>query len=132
MKTVSHKSQLVCMMVCLVFSLNGCTTLVRDDVRQPIANAGHCSGAEWADNSSLAVLPIPVVAFIVPHVDIHDIKGDDYLKRCGDSTRVVNRQVEVNRVACVPAALTRIISLGIWQWCPARVTWEADVKPGAS
>jgi hypothetical protein len=46
--------------------------------------------------------------------------------------RVVNRQVEVNRIACVPAALTRIISLGIWQWCPALVTWEADVKPVAS
>jgi len=70
-------------MVVLVFLLNGCTTLVRDDVRQPIANAEHCSGAEWADNSSLAVLPIPVVAFLVPHVDIHDIKGDDHLKRCG-------------------------------------------------
>jgi len=119
-------------MVVLVFLLNGCTTLVRDDVCQSIANAKHCSGAEWADNSSLAVLPIPVVAFLVPHVDIHDIKGDDHIKRCGDSTRVVNRQVEVNRIAYVPAALTRIISLGIWQWCPALVTWEADVKPVAS
>jgi len=28
----------------------------------------------------------------------------------------------------VPAGLTRIITLGIWQWCPATVTYEADVK----
>ncbi len=113
MKAVTLKSQLVCLMVALVLVVNGCTTLVRDDVRQPVANAGHCSGTEWADDSSLAVLPIPVVAFFVPHVDLHDIKGDDYLKRCGEFTRVVNRIVEVNRVACVPTALTRIISLGI-------------------
>jgi hypothetical protein len=36
--------------------------------------------------------------------------------------------VTVNRIGCIPAGLTRIITLGIWQWCPARVSWEADVK----
>jgi hypothetical protein len=30
------------------------------------------------DDSSLAVLPIPVVAFFVPHWNLHDIKADDY------------------------------------------------------
>jgi len=119
-------------LVATVFFLTGCTTLVHDDVRQTVTGSSHCSGSEWADNSSLAVLPIPMVAFFVPHWDLHEIKADDYLKRCGDSARVINRHVEVNRVACIPAALTRIISLGIWQWCPARVSWEGDVKASAS
>ena len=74
------------------------------------------------------VLPIPVVAFFTPHVDLNDIKADDYLKKCGDSSHLVNRRVEVSRAGCVPAGLTRIITLGIWQWCPATVSYEADVK----
>ncbi|WP_413937027.1 hypothetical protein [Nitrospira sp. BLG_1] len=108
--------------------LAGCTTaLVRDDVRHPKTEA-HCSGSQGVDDSSIAVLPVPVVAFVVPHVNLHDIKADDYLKRCGDSTKLINRKVEVNRTACIPAGLTRIITLGIWQWCPASISWEADVK----
>jgi len=101
--------------------------LVHDDVKYPQTSA-HCSGSQIADDSSIAVLPIPVVAFVVPHANLHEIKADDYLKRCGDSTKLINRKVEVNRTACIPAGLTRIITLGIWQWCPARVSWEADVK----
>ncbi|MBI4401519.1 MAG: hypothetical protein HY581_07800 [Nitrospirae bacterium] len=132
MKPVSQSQQVTRLLVAAVFLLSGCTTLVHDDVRQTVAGSSHCSGSEWADNSSLALLPIPVVAFFVPHWDLHEIKADDYLKRCGDSARLINRQVEVNRVACVPAALTRIISLGIWQWCPARVSWEGDVKAPSS
>ncbi|TKB69657.1 MAG: hypothetical protein E8D52_05310 [Nitrospira sp.] len=108
--------------------LAGCTTaLVHDDVKYPQTGA-HCSGSQGADDSSIAVLPVPVVAFVVPHVDLHDIKADEYLKRCGDPTRLINRKVEVNRTACIPAGLTRIITLGIWQWCPASVSWAADVK----
>ncbi len=108
--------------------LAGCTkALVHDDVKYPETGA-HCSGSEGVDDSSLAVLPIPVVAFFVPHWNLHDIKADDYLRRCGDSTKLINRNVEINRNWCIPAALTRIISLGIWQWCPAQVSWEANVK----
>jgi len=110
------------------FLLSGCTTLVNDPVQQTKSTQAHYSGSEWTDNSSLAVLPIPVVAFFVPHADLHDIRADDYLKRCGESSTLVNGHVEVSRVACVPAALTRIITLGIWQWCPAQVSWQADVK----
>jgi hypothetical protein len=106
----------------------GCTTaLVHDDVKYPKTGA-HCSGSQGVDDSSIAVLPVPVVAFIVPHANLHDIKADDYLKRCGDPTKLINRKVEVNRAACIPAGLTRIITLGVWQWCPASVRWEADVK----
>ena len=118
--------------------LSGCTsTLVRDDVKRTAGLEGHCSGTEWADNSSIAVLPVPIVAFITPHFDLHHISSEPYLNRCGASTRVVNRTVSVNRLACMPAGLTRIVTLGIWQWCPARVTWSADVltdplKPVAS
>lgn len=108
--------------------LAGCTsTLVRDDVKYAQTGA-HCSGSQGVDDSSIAVLPIPVVAFVVPHARLHDIKADDYLKRCGDSTKLINRKVEVNRIGCIPAGLTRIITLGIWQWCPTSITWEADVK----
>jgi hypothetical protein len=80
------------------------------------------------NDSSLAVLPIPVVAFFVPHFDLHEIKADDYLKRCGDSTKLINRTVEVNRTACIPLGLTRIITLGVFQYCTAHVSWEADLK----
>jgi hypothetical protein len=108
--------------------LSGCTsTLVRDDVKRTAGLDGHCSGSEWADNSSLAVLPVPVVAFIVPHFDLNKVSSEPYLNRCGASTRVVNRDVSVNRTACIPAGLTRIITLGVWQWCPTRVAWSADI-----
>jgi len=119
-------------LLAIILLASGCTTLVNDPVRQTTAAQAHCSGAEWADNSSIAVLPVPVVAFFVPHVDIHDIKADDFLKRCGEPTRLINRKVEVSRVACVPAGLTRIITLGIWQWCPARVSWDADLAKAGS
>ncbi|MBS0156223.1 MAG: hypothetical protein JSS38_16645, partial [Nitrospira sp.] len=55
--------------------LAGCTTaLVRDDVRYPKTEA-HCSGSQGVDDSSIAVLPVPVVAFVVPHASLHDIKA---------------------------------------------------------
>jgi len=108
--------------------LSGCTsTLVRDDVTRTAGVEGHCHGSEWVDDSSIAVLPVPIVAFITPQVDLHHVASEPYLNRCGASTRVVNREVSVNRLACMPAGLTRIITLGVWQWCPARVTWSADV-----
>lgn len=108
--------------------VSGCTkALVHDDVKQAHTGA-HCSGSEGVDDSSIAVLPVPVVAFFVPHVNLHDIKADDYLKRCGDPSKLINRHVTVNRTGCIPAGLTRIITLGIWQWCPANVSWEADVR----
>jgi hypothetical protein len=119
------------MSVCVLSTsllLSGCTsTLVRDDVKRTVGLDGHCAGSEWVDDSSIAVLPVPIVAFITPQVDLHHVASEPYLNRCGASTRVVNREVSVNRLACMPAGLTRIITLGVWQWCPARVTWSADV-----
>ncbi len=118
----------VALLLSLSMALSGCSkALVHDDVRYSQTGA-HCSGSEGVDDSSMAVLPVPLVAFFVPHVDLHDIKADDYLRRCGDPTKLVNRRVTVNRIGCIPAGLTRIITLGIWQWCPAHVSWEADVK----
>lgn len=126
MKQSYTKTNVLILSVALL--LSGCTsTLVRDDVKRTAGLDGHCSGSEWADNSSLAVLPVPVVAFIVPHFDLHKVSGEPYLNRCGASTRVVNREVTMNRTACIPAGLTRIITLGVWQWCPTRVAWSADV-----
>ena len=111
-----------------VLLLSGCTsTLVRDDVKRIAGLDGHCAGSEWVDDSSLAVLPVPVVAFFAPHFDLHRLTSEPYLSRCGASTRVVNREVSVNTVACLPTGLTRIITLGVWQWCPARVAWSADL-----
>lgn len=130
MKQVCSKASVV--IVSLALLLSGCTsTLVRDDVKRTAGLDSHCSGSEWADNSSLAVLPVPVVAFIVPHFDLNKVSSEPYLNRCGASTRVVNRDVSVNRLACLPAGLTRIVTLGIWQWCPARVSWSADVLADA-
>lgn len=114
----------------MLLFLSGCSsTLVRDDVKRTAGLEGHCAGGEWVDDSSVAVLPIPVVAFFVPHFDVHKISAESYPHRCGASTRVVNREVSVNRTACIPAGLTRIITLGVWQWCPAHVAWSADLLP---
>lgn len=108
--------------------LSGCTSiLVHDDVKRTTGLSGHCSGTDWVDDSSIAVLPVPVVAFVTPQVDLRNISSEPYLNRCGASTKVINRNVSVNRVACIPAGLTRIMTLGVWQWCPARVIWSADV-----
>ena len=128
MRWLSCARRLFSVLLSSLLMLSGCTkALIHDDLTHPKTGV-HCSGSEGADDSSLAVLPIPVVAFFVPHWNLHDIKADDYLKRCGDPTKLINRNVEVNRNWCIPAGLTRIISLGIWQWCPARVSWDADVK----
>lgn len=119
-------------MLSIVLLVSGCTsTLVRDDVKRTAGLEGHCSGSEWMDDSSLAVLPVPVAAFFVPHFDLHKVTSEPYLNRCGPSTRVVNRDVSVNTTVCIPAGLTRIITLGVWQWCPVRVTWSADVLADA-
>ncbi len=126
MKRIHGKTGALILSMALL--LSGCTSsLVRDDVKRTAGVEGHCSGAEWVDDSSIAVLPVPVVAFIVPHFDLHKISGEPYLNRCGASTRVINREVTMNRTACIPAGLTRIITLGVWQWCPAHVSWSADV-----
>ena len=108
---------------------SGCSqTLVKDYTQYDDANTSRCEGAEWVDDSTLAVIPIPVVAFLMPHTDLNTIKADDYLKRCGDTSKLVNREVNVNHISCVPTVVTRIMTLGIWQWCPAQVSWEADVR----
>ena len=130
MRQVYSKSNALILSIAML--LSGCTsTLVRDDVKRTAGLDGHCAGSEWVDDSSLAVLPVPVVAFFVPHFDLHKVTSDPYLSRCGASTRVVNRDVSVNKTACIPAGLTRIITLGVWQWCPAHVVWSADVLADA-
>ena len=113
--------------VALIFLLSGCTTLVNDPVVQTKSAAAYCSGSEWSDNSSLAVVPVPIAAFFLPHFDLNEVRADDYLRRCGEPSSLVNRNVEVSRVACIPAGLTRFITLGVWQWCPAHISWKADV-----
>ena len=126
MQTFRSKMSLFVMTASML--LSGCvSTLVHDDVKRTTGIDGHCSGSQWVDDSSIAVLPVPVVAFLTPHIDLRDVSSEPYLNRCGASTRVINRDVSVNRVACLPAGLTRIVTLGVWQWCPARVTWSADV-----
>lgn len=130
MKHIMLSSKLTLLALSAILVLPGCSqTLVKDDTRYAGDGTSHCSGSEWVDDSTLAVLPIPVVAFFMPHTDLNDIKADDYLKRCGDSSKLINREVEMGHGACVPTVLTRILTLGIWQWCPASVSWEADVRP---
>lgn len=114
--------------VALCGLIAGCTTnLVHDGVKSTSSDVAYCSGSDWISDSSVAVLPVPIVAFFVPHADTNEIRPNDYLNSCGDSRDLVYRHLDVNRAACVPASLTRFVTLGIWQWCPARVSWEAGV-----
>ncbi len=111
-----------------VIFLAGCSSTLIQDAKRPVPeNAVRCEGSESVNDSSIAVLPIPIVAFFVPHTDVNEIRAEDYVNRCGDRKKLENRKVEVSKTACVPAALTRFLTLGIWQWCPATVSWEADV-----
>ena len=112
--------------------LGSCSSTLVEDAKRPVPqNAAHCKGSETVNDSSIAVLPVPIVAFFVPHTDVNEIRADNYVKRCGDRRNLVNREVKVSRAACVPAALTRFLTLGVWQWCPASVSWEADVLDAA-
>ena len=112
--------------------LSGCTALTTDvlvkDAGRPKAPVvSHCSGSEWMDNSMVAVVPVPIVAFASPTQEINEITSEDVLRRCGPEDHLVNRRVEVDRGWCAPLVLTRLISLGVWHWCPASVSWDADV-----
>src|SRR5207249_2811042 len=115
--------------------LSGCTALTRevlvDERARPTppnaTTVSHCSGSEWQDNSMMAVVPIPIIGFGMPTQQTNVITADDVLSKCGPPDRLVNRKVEVDRTACVPTVLTRVISFGVWQWCPANVSWDADV-----
>ncbi len=112
--------------------LSGCTALTRDvlvkEQTNPRAAATtHCSGSEWDDNSMIAVVPLPIIGLASPTQEINELKADDILARCGPADRLVNRHVEVDRTMCVPTFITRLLTLGIWHWCPASVTYDADV-----
>ena len=115
-----------------VLFLSGCTALTTDVLvkesgnPRPVATT-HCSGSEWTDNSMIAVVPLPIISYASPTQEINEIKADDVLAQCGPLDRLANRHVEVNRSWCVPTAITRLLTLGIWHWCPANVTWDADV-----
>jgi hypothetical protein len=114
--------------IALAFAMApGCTYSLVHDYPTAAANVSHCSGSENIDDSSIAVVPIPAVAFFSPHTELHQIEPDDYLNRCGPSTRLVNRDVTLDKSNCVPAALTELLTLGIWQWCPANLAYSADV-----
>jgi hypothetical protein len=131
--------------VAAVVLLSGCTALTRqvlvDEKGRAMPEArvvSHCSGSEWQDNSVMAVVPIPIIGLGMPTQEINEITTDDVLSKCGPPSRLTNRHVEVDRTACVPTVLTRVISFGVWQWCPAKVSYDADVtapeppKPVAS
>ncbi|HEY2485802.1 MAG TPA: hypothetical protein VGI36_11675 [Candidatus Binataceae bacterium] len=114
-------------------ALAGCVdTIVHDEPSAPRNVVSHCQGSENVDASSVAAIPIPVVAFFSPHADLRNLKPEDYLNRCGPTTELANRDVVVDKSACIPASFTEILTLGIWQWCPATVTWSADVTNGPS
>ena len=110
------------------FLLSGCTTiLVQDPVKAVPINSAYCEGSKWSDDSSVSMVPVPFVAFLFPHTDMYVIRAEEYLRQCAPSSQLVNREVIVSRNACIPAGLTRLFTLGIWQWCPAHVVWVADI-----
>jgi hypothetical protein len=56
--------------------LSGCTALTRDVLvneagRPRSAAATHCSGSEWADNSMIAVVPLPIISYASPTQEIN-------------------------------------------------------------
>ena len=63
---------------------------------------------------------------------LHEIGPDDYLNRCGRPTQLANRDVTLDKTNCIAASLTEIVTLGIWQWCPATISYNADVTSLAS
>ncbi len=110
--------------------LSGCSTVMVQDPIQPVPmNSAYCEGTQWSDDSSVSMVPVPFLAFFFPHTDQYVLKPDEYLQQCAPSIQLVNREVIVDRNACIPAGLTRVISLGVWQWCPAYVVWVADIVP---
>lgn len=110
------------------FLLSGCSTvLVQDPVKPVPMNSAYCEGSQWSDDSSVSMVPVPVFAFLFPHTDMYVIQPEQYLRQCAPSSQLVNREVIVSRDACIPAGLTRLITFGIWQWCPAYVVWVADI-----
>jgi hypothetical protein len=117
--------------VALLTGALGCTpkALVHDELVRPVdIPQAHCRGGEWTDESSVASVPIPVVAFLSPQIDLNEVQAEDYLNRCGDPRHLVNRDVSVDRSACIPASVSsRLLTLGIYQWCPTHVDWSADV-----
>ncbi len=120
----------------MALCLTGCTALstqvLVDDRIQPQAPVvSHCAGHEWTDNSLVAVVPLPIIGFGMPTQEINEIESSDVLAKCGPPERLANRRVEVDRSLCVPTTITRVLSLGIWHWCPAHVTWKADVTSHA-
>lgn len=107
--------------------------LVHDElVRPSLIPEAHCRGAEWTNEASIAAVPIPVVAFLSPQIDLSRVEAEDYLSRCGDSRYLVNRDVSVDRSACIPASVTRLVTLGIYSWCPAHIDYSADVARAGS
>jgi hypothetical protein len=117
----------------LAMLAGGCTySLVHDNPSAPPNVVTHCQGSENIDDSSIAVVPIPVVAFLSPHTELHEIQPDDYLNRCGPPSELANRDVTLDKTNCVAASLTEILTLGIWQWCPATIAYNADVTNAPS
>jgi len=132
LRTLGYVRAGITMVGAAALLLGGCAAvshqeLVNEAGRPAASVVTHCSGSEWMDNSMVAVVPIPLFAFASPTQEINEIRADDVLRRCGPPERLVNRRVEVGRGACIPTVLTRLISLGVWHWCPANVSWDADV-----
>src|SRR5208337_110938 len=116
MRLLKNAHSLLPIGVAVLAMLPGCTySLVHDNPSAPPNVVGHCEGSENIDDSSIAVVPIPAVAFLSPHTELHEIQPDDYLNRCGPPSELVNRDVTLDKSNCVAASLTEILTLGIWQ-----------------
>src|SRR3989442_9586597 len=103
------------LVVAAALALAGCTALTRDvlvkESGQPAqAVASHCSGSEWMDNSMIAVVPIPIVAFAMPTQELNEIKTDDVLRRCRPPPGLANPRLEGKPRACGPTTRTPLIT----------------------
>jgi hypothetical protein len=123
-----HPGIVISMVFASLTMLPACTySLMHDNPTAPPNVISHCEGQQNVDDSSVAVIPIPAVAFISPHTELHPVEADQYVDQCGPSNQLANRDVTIDKANCIPASVTEILTLGIFQWCPAVVSYKADV-----
>jgi hypothetical protein len=71
----------------LMLLQTGCATWVQDARVTPPPQAKHCEGSEFATSTSMATLPIPLVAFFTPHVTLNAPDSSAFLAKCGGRWR---------------------------------------------
>src|ERR1700720_1017004 len=85
-----------------IAALPGCTYSLVHDNPTPAPNVvAHRQGAENVDDPWIGVLPMPAVAWLSPHTELHPIQPEDYLNLGGRPTKLVNRDGTLDKTSWV-------------------------------